>query len=190
MTEVNTQWGYPDLRTALEMLRPTYASDGAVAVEFGVAAGVSTRLIAGYLPVIGFDSWQGLPEDWREGYPKGSMACPKPTDIDNAHLIEGWFEDTLPDYDFSQHDIALVNIDCDLYSSTATALKYVGPHLKPGCLIILDDYEEGDPHVYKAFWEAAHERGWVLEKHHECIFKLVDIRGQGGAMELSDEAPV
>lgn len=171
---INTQWGYPDLRKALEMLPEDYASRGQVAVEFGVAAGVSTRLIADYLPVIGFDSWQGLPEDWREGYPKGAMACPKP-EIDNATLVEGLFEDTLPGYDFSQHDIALVNVDCDLYSSTATALKHVGPHLKPGCLIVLDDYLEGDPHVYKAFWEACTQQGWSVEQHYECLFELKAI---------------
>lgn len=171
---INTQEGYPDLRMALKMVQPTYSS---VAIEFGVAAGVSTRLIAAKLPVIGFDSWEGLPEDWREGYPKGSMKCPKPTDIDNAHFIEGLFEDTLPGYDFARHDIALVNVDCDLYSSTATALRYVGPHIKPGCLIVLDDYVEGDPHVYKAFWEACAGFGWEVEQHYECLFELKGIVG-------------
>ena len=40
------------------------------AVEFGVGTGQSTRLIAERMPVVGFDSFQGLPEFWRKGFPK------------------------------------------------------------------------------------------------------------------------
>lgn len=163
---INTQWGYPDLRKALEM------DPEGVALEFGVAAGISTRLIAAVMPVIGFDSWQGLPEDWREGFPAGSMKCPKPVGIQNAQLVEGWFEDTLPAFDFSGRHIGLVNIDCDLYSSTATVFKHVGPYLKSGCILVLDDYEPGDPHVCKAFWEAVEFFGWEVEQHHECLFVI------------------
>ena len=36
------------------------------AAEFGVYSGYSLDLIAAYKPVIGFDSFEGLPEDWRE----------------------------------------------------------------------------------------------------------------------------
>lgn len=42
-----------------------------VALEFGVGKGESTRIIAEHMPVIGFDSFTGLPEDWRDGFPKG-----------------------------------------------------------------------------------------------------------------------
>ena len=159
--------GFPDLRQALAR------NPQGTAVEFGVASGLSTRLIAAQMPVIGFDSFQGLPEDWRPGYPKGSMAFPMPT-IDNARLIEGWFADTLPGFEWPD-DIGLVHIDCDLYTSTTTALQHVGPHLKPGCLIVLDDYHPGDPHVYKAFHEAVEAHGWNVKQQSDCFFTLESI---------------
>lgn len=162
---------YPDLRKALSL-----DPDG-VAVEFGVAGGFSTRVIAAQMPVIGFDSWQGLPEDWREGFPAGCMKCPKP-EVQNATLIEGWFADTLPVFPFRRYNIGLVHVDCDLYSSTATALKYVGPHLRPGCLLVMDDYSEGDEHVYKAFWEAVSELNWEVESLGGSLFRLTGVKGQ------------
>lgn len=160
--------GFPDLRHALTL------NPQGVAVEFGVAAGLSTRLIADHMPVTGFDSWKGLPEAWRDGYPAGSMACPKPQ-VANANLVEGWFDDTLPNFDFAAlGEIGLCHIDCDLYSSTTTAFKHVGPHLKPGCLIVLDDYTPEDPHVAKAFHEAVDNFGWTVEQISECLFRIAD----------------
>lgn len=111
-----------------------------VAVEFGVGAGTSTRLIAAHMPVIGFDSGEGLPEDWRDEYPAGSFAHPLP-DIDNAELVEGWFADTLPTYTFPT-DIGLAHFDADLYSSTATALAYVP--LRPGTIVVFDEFHGFD----------------------------------------------
>lgn len=112
------------------------------ALEFGVGAGTSTRIIAAHMPVVGFDSFTGLPEDWRDEYPKGSFAHPPPA-IANARLVIGQFTDTLPGFSFP-NPIGLVHIDCDLYSSTATALKWVGPHLKPGCVVVFDEFHGYD----------------------------------------------
>ena len=44
------------------------------ALEFGVGEGHTLRMIAQQMPVIGFDSFTGLPEDWRPEYPKGAFA--------------------------------------------------------------------------------------------------------------------
>ncbi|SIN50927.1 Bacteriophage protein [Mycobacteroides abscessus subsp. bolletii] len=46
------------------------------------------------MPVIGFDSFTGLPEDWREGFPEGSFAH-KPPAINNTRLVIGRYADTL-----------------------------------------------------------------------------------------------
>lgn len=48
------------------------------AAEFGVARGKSLRMIADVMPVTGFDSFQGLPEDWRPGFLRGRFACTPP----------------------------------------------------------------------------------------------------------------
>jgi predicted O-methyltransferase YrrM len=160
--------GFPDLRQALSL------DPEGIAVEFGVAGGHSTRLIAGVMPVIGFDSWQGLPEDWREEFPAGSMKCPKPV-VENAQLVEGWFDDTVPVFPFRRYNVGLVHIDCDLYSSTTTAFTHVGPVLKPGCLIVLDDYDENEPHVFKAFWEAVAKFGWKVEQLSGGLFRIGEV---------------
>lgn len=134
---------YPLLRHILEDLHPQ-----GWALEFGVANGTSLGIIAAHMPVVGFDSFLGLPEEW-EGYPKGTFA---PTDpetgwtsgeppvIANSQLEIGMFDDTLPSFDFSAvAPLGLVHIDCDLYSSTTTVLTHVGPHLQPRCYVILDE---------------------------------------------------
>jgi hypothetical protein len=127
-----------------------------VAIEFGVGAGDSARLIAKQMSLVGFDSAEGLPEDWRPRYPRGSLAFPMP-DIDNATMVEGWFENTLPQFDFAaQGFIGLVHFDADLYSSTAIALKCIGPYLRSGCYVVFDefwDYPGAEDHEQRAWRE-------------------------------------
>lgn len=122
------------------------------ALEFGVYKGTTLRLIADVMPVVGFDSFEGLPEDWRPDFPAGRFACKVP-DVPGAELVVGRFEDTLPAW--SAHlvpRIGLVHIDCDLYSSTTTVLRYLEPLLrldKP--FVVFDEY-----HGYSGF------------EQHEC----------------------
>jgi predicted O-methyltransferase YrrM len=146
-----------------------------VALEFGVGKGSSTRLIAAHMPVIGFDSGQGLPSDWRPEYRQGHFAHGIP-DIDGATIIPGWFEDTLPFMDFDAlGTIGLLHIDCDVYSSTQTVLKWVAPHLKPGAFVVFDefwDYDDGPgasyrDHEQKAWREYIDDSGidWTVVGH-------------------------
>lgn len=132
------------------------------AVEFGVYSGFSLGLIAEHMPVIGFDSFEGLPEDWREGFPKGAFSCTaKPGDEAyymseghpaNAMLVPGWFDETVPGFPFPP--LGLVHIDCDLYSSTVTALEGVANVISPGTIIVFDEY-----HGYPG-WEDHEAKAW------------------------------
>lgn len=145
-------------------------------MEFGVGKGESTRILAQRMPVIGFDAWLGLPTDWRPGFPKGSFAA-NPPNINNVEFVDGWYEDTLPEYDFTNLDIGLVHIDCDLYSSTATALKYVGPHLLPGAFIIFDEwhgYDGAHHHEQQAWRDYAEPRSiaWTVIGHGEQSWSI------------------
>lgn len=159
--EARTQ-NWPLLRHVLR-LGPT-----GTAVEFGTGCGATTRIIAEQMPVVSFDSNLGLPEDWRKDYPRGRFAGEVPAGIPNATLVEGWFEDSLPGFDFDAlGDIGLVSIDCDLYSSTKTALKYIGPYLKPGTFVYFDemwDYPGWEDHEYKAWCEFIEDTkiGWTV----------------------------
>lgn len=121
------------LRQCLKLCSPGFA------LEFGVQTGHSLGLIAHRLSVVGFDSFQGLPEDWGP-FPKGALAHEAP-EVPNARMVDGWFSDTLPMFDFATVEpLRLVHIDCDLYSSTKTVLDHVGPHLVPGVFVVFDEF--------------------------------------------------
>jgi Methyltransferase domain len=150
-----------------------YRRPETIALEFGVGSGNSIRQIARHMPVIGFDSFKGLPEDWRDGYPAGAFACEPPIVPSNVHLVVGMFEDTLPDFSWGsgrRNNIGLVHIDCDLYSSTATVLKHIGPLLRRGCVIVFDEwhgYEGCEEHEQRAWREfvADHSIKWQVLGH-------------------------
>lgn len=119
------------LRHVLD-LKPT-----GTAVEFGVGSGRSLRMIAKQMPVIGLDSFRGLPERWRDGFETGMFACTPPL-VDNATLVVGLFEDTLPLVTFPEH-VGLWHLDADLESSTRTILRHIGPHLRVGAYVVFDE---------------------------------------------------
>lgn len=131
-------------------------------LEFGVWTGNSIRLIATDLPytVYGFDSFEGLPESWRQGFDKGTFRLKNdklPPVPDNVTLIKGWFSETLPIFVAkTTKTIALLHVDCDLYSSTKTIFDLLGDRLVKGSIIVFNEYF-GYPtwrdHEYKAFQE-------------------------------------
>lgn len=156
------------------------------AVEFGVYSGYSLAIIAAHMPVIGFDSFEGLPEDWRDGFPKGMFDTQGiPFRIpSNAMAVKGWFEDTVPTFPFPA--LGLVHIDCDLYSSTVTALEAVTPYVDIDTILVFDEfhsYPEAAHHEMKAFgeWCAKHvvtveEIAWGESEHaQEAAFQIMDI---------------
>jgi hypothetical protein len=158
-------------------------------VEFGVAEGTSLGMIAAHMPAVGFDSFQGLPEDWCE-YPAGSRACPAPTTIPNARIVAGLFADTLPGFDFAAlAPIGLVHFDADLYSSTKTALEHVGPHLTSGTFCVFDEWHRAHPdteqheqRAWREFLETRPELGWTAVGHDTEAW---GIRLEGEAHEMA-----
>jgi hypothetical protein len=148
---------FPLLRHILEL------GPFGTAVEFGVGAGDSIRLIAEQMPVVGFDSFHGLPEDWRPEFPSGSLKFPIPHGIPNCRLVIGLFDDTCWSYPFgSLGEIGLVHLDADLYSSTATALRHVGKHFRPGTYVVFDEffgYPGCEEHEQKAWRQYVTETG-------------------------------
>lgn len=133
-------------------------SEGLI-LEFGVASGRTIRHIAGLTerPVHGFDSFQGLPESWRTGFGRGAFAQPLPPVPPNVTLHAGWFSDTLPPFNVrAGAPIALLHVDCDLYSSTAFILKELTARICKGTVIVFDEYFNYPgwaQHEHKAFQE-------------------------------------
>lgn len=136
------------------------APDVGMALEFGVFSGRTLAVIADAREgkqVFGFDSFQGLPEDWRSNIPAGTFQTDQLPDVPGAELVVGWFEDTLPDFLTTHPEpVAFLHMDADLYSSTATVLKHVAPRLQPGCVIVFDEYFNypgWEQHEYRAWQE-------------------------------------
>jgi predicted O-methyltransferase YrrM len=130
-------------------------------LEFGVGGGRSMRWWSQNLSqpaakLVGFDSFQGLPEDWSPWYRAGAFAVGTPPQIDDSRVSfqVGWFDETLPDFKAPDHDQIILNVDCDLYSSAATVLRWAEPYLRPGTLIYFDEFPDRD-HERKAFNELA-----------------------------------
>lgn len=134
-------------------------------LEFGVFSGATVNQISKNCSGIvhGFDSFEGLPETWRPGFEKGTFAVNElPKVNDNVNLVVGWFNKTLPAFLASNNgNIALLHIDCDLYSSTKTIFDDLKDRIVSGTIIIFDEYfnypgwEVGE---FKAFGEFVAEK--------------------------------
>lgn len=138
-------------------------------LEFGVFRGESLNYIAGKVPharVHGFDSFDGLPEDWRPEYPRGVFQLSNPGALrfaGNVEIHRGWFSDTLPSFAQTlQEDIAFLHVDSDLYSSAVEIFTLLAGRLVSGTVILFDEYYNhpgwrDDEH--KAFLEFAQRTG-------------------------------
>lgn len=128
-------------------------------LEFGVASGRTIRHISALTPraIHGFDSFEGLPEDWRTGFARGEFAQPLPAVPAHVTLHKGWFADTLPPFlESTNEPVALLHVDCDLYSSTALVLAMLADRIRTGTVIVFDEYFNypgWKQHEHKAFHE-------------------------------------
>lgn len=150
----------PAVVTTFDLVKPFVSKTGLIA-EFGVRNGHSINHIAKIFSdrtIYGFDSFEGLPEQWGD-LAKGAYTVDGrlPQVRSNVKLIKGWFEDSLPKFIQNCHEnIAFLNVDCDLYSSTATILENLSGRFIPGSIIIFDEYimnENWREDEYKAFQE-------------------------------------
>ena len=159
-----------------------YVSLNGLWMEFGVFRGRSIQKISSLTnnTVYGFDSFDGLHEYWDTNNPKGvynsggkipegaivgdnhSMFDSSPTkNIEpwnkNVKLIQGYFENTLPQFlKENKENVAFVNIDSDLYSSCVTVLNNLKHRIVEGTIICFDellDYPSYKEHEIKAFAE-------------------------------------
>jgi hypothetical protein len=117
-------------------------------MEFGVFKGASTRYWSKLLrnpksKLHGFDSFEGLPENWIDTRPKGhfSLAGQVPQiDDPRVQFFKGWFEQTLPNYKFPPHEVLILVLDADLYSSTNFVLNALEDVIVPGTYIYFDEF--------------------------------------------------
>jgi hypothetical protein len=127
-----------------------------LAVEFGVATGETLAVIAQRRPAHGFDSFEGLPENWYGEYQRGTFAQPIP-EVSNSELHVGWFTDTLPKFLIEHPEPwAFVHMDADLYESTRAVFDLAGDRFRPGTVVVFDEffnYPGWRQHEYRAWTE-------------------------------------
>ncbi len=120
-------------------------------LEFGVYKGEATRYWSKLLKhpesmLHGFDSFEGLPEDWhavhkvmQKGYFSTNGAAPAIDDT-RVRFFKGWFEETLADYQVPAHQVLVLNFDADLYSSTKCVFDRLAPYILPGTYLYFDEF--------------------------------------------------
>lgn len=120
-------------------------ADGLI-LEFGVWQARSTNFWADLTTetIHGFDSFEGLQEDWTGwGYARGAFSLngALPRVAPNVRLVKGWFDQTLPGF-LASHPgpVSFMHIDCDTYEATSTVLNLAGERIKPGTVVLFDEY--------------------------------------------------
>ena len=146
-------------------------------LEFGVWKGVS---LGAWVTInmnpnsrfYGFDSFEGLPEDWVHDFGKTrkeifDLKGIAPTIADaRVTLVKGWFQQTLRKFlaDTKLSHPLVVHIDSDLHTSTHYVLSTLDPLLEAGDIIMFDEYAS-PAHEYFA-WEQ-HKRAFMRDA--KCI---------------------
>ncbi|HJQ47249.1 MAG TPA: class I SAM-dependent methyltransferase [Amycolatopsis sp.] len=151
----------PIFTTPLETLEYALSqvSGEGMVLEFGVFSGNTLKVISAACQgreVYGFDSFDGLPEDWRTTQPAGTFAVHQVPEVDGAEMVVGLFADTLPGF-LAAHPgpVAFLHLDADLYSSTKTVLDLAGDRLRPGSIVLFDEY------FNYTSWESHEHRAWT-----------------------------
>ncbi len=135
-------------------------------LEFGVFKGATLRHWSGLLKhpnsvLHGFDSFEGLPETWGHYVGKETLnvggVMPR-FDDPRVRLFKGWFSETLPPYlrELAPPANLVLHLDSDIYSSTIFVLRGLKPFLRPGTILIFDEFFDRE-HELKAFSEFLQE---------------------------------
>jgi len=145
------------------------------AIEFGVYTGQSISIIRSHYSgtVYGLDSFNGLPEFWRDGYSKGHFKIDQIPKIDGVKIVVGLFQDTLDELLLSLNSpIDLVHFDADLYSSTIFCLNKIKNNLHKKSIFIFDEYQNypgWEGHEHKAFSE------WLEKNQDISAEKIAEV---------------
>ena len=127
-------------------------------IEFGVLGGCSIKWWSDHLihqkaRFFGFDSFEGLPENWGM-YRKGDMCITMPRfEDERIILIKGLFQETLPCFLKNQYECLnrkVIHLDADLFSSTLFVLTSIAPILRSGDILFFDEFNVPN-HEFLAF---------------------------------------
>jgi len=119
-------------------------------LEFGVYEGETIRYWSEHLTdptarFFGFDSFEGLPEDWTSGAGRGHFSTNgrmPSIDDDRVTFVTGWFQESLASFEMADRGRLFINVDSDLYSSAATVLDWAIDHLNIGDFVYFDEFHD------------------------------------------------
>lgn len=141
------------------------AAEDVLLLEFGVFRGESMRYLVDHICspgslFYGFDSFEGLPEDWRgtaaAHFDQGGR-CPDIPDP-RVRFVKGWFRDTLPQRldelaAAAKGRALVVHFDADLYSSTLYLLFTLAARF-PRYTFIFDEFSGHETRALFNFLQA------------------------------------
>lgn len=148
-------------------------------MEFGVASGRTINYISKFTTevVYGFDSFEGLPDKWRDGFDKGTFTMNGQLPIVNSNvvLVKGLFQDVLETFIVTQNKkVSFIHIDSDLYSSAKYILNTLKSYIDENCIIVFDELVnfpefDGENSELRAFYE------FVME--NKVKYKWIGMNG-------------
>jgi len=153
-------------------------------LEFGVFRGNTIKCAANAKPDVkfyGFDSFEGLPEDWDMGNKylkkeKFDLRGKLPVVPENVELIKGFFDQTLPGFIRDEASnyfgsfgprppVAYLHIDSDLYSSAKYVLEQLNNNIIPGTIILFDELSDWRLLLNQPFDRPSMHRYTTWEEH-------------------------
>jgi O-methyltransferase len=162
-------------------------------LEFGVYEGASIRYWSqlNRCPTsrfFGFDSFQGLPEDWH-GAALGTITLKRGSfdvagaipaiDDRRVEFVKGYFQDSLPSFleHFRPLNRMVIHMDADLYTSTMYVLCSLDHVIPKGTLIMFDEFASPN-HEFRALadYAASFRRKYRLVAQTKVHFAQVAIR--------------
>ncbi len=172
-----------ELAAVLRQLMHSLEIPGDV-VEMGCYVGTTSLFISRTLERLApdkqfhvYDSFSGLPEKRTEDqsvagdqFVAGALCATKKQFIEQYKkaglalpvIHKGWFEELAAADMPSQ--ICFAFLDGDYYSSIKTSLALIEPHLAPGAIVVVDDYQsEALPGAARALDEWARRYGYQIQ---------------------------
>jgi O-methyltransferase len=155
-------------------------------LEFGVAAGESIRAWSALNSdpgsrFIGFDCFEGLPEDWKAGNKaKGEFSTggePPAIDDPRVSFVKGLFQKSLRPFlaGYVPQNRLVVHIDVDLYSSTLFVLTQLDPFMPKGTIIVFDEFIGVDEFPAFHHYTKAYGRTWRIVASRADHLKLAVV---------------
>jgi len=172
--------------------------------EFGLFKGYNlwaaeqySRAVAPNCRLYGFDSFEGIPANNSGQWVQGEFACSiegvaanladHGGDAYRISLIKGWFADehfanVVRYWSLSPADVVVV--DCDLYESAVPVLKFVGPSMRKGTVVLFDDwkaYNNSPNHGEQLAWAE-----FLADNPHINVDMLWDFGQFGRAFQVQE----